>query len=295
MSLLFHRRAIARAVAGQLPAAAEGRLRAHLRGCASCRRHYDALSALAAGAAAGGAPPGGGAAAARERARLEAALGNGNGMSAGAAAPGPRRRRALILLAPATAALVVALVQLRRVRMHAVLDDQVTWRGGRADGEQGSQGEQADRALRAGLSLRFYARRRGPEAGPVRLLGELPGSGQLRASRADELQIAYLGLREPRYLALVGVDQGGEVHVYHPAATGGPPGPLSPTREPRLLGSSLDLGATHPAGRVRLAAVVTRQPPDVRALEAAVRARAGGAGARLPGEAHVDGLLWIEP
>ncbi|HZJ71072.1 MAG TPA: hypothetical protein VFF36_09080, partial [Planctomycetota bacterium] len=68
MSLLVHRRAIERAVLGDLAAPAEARLRAHLGGCAHCRAHYDRLARTAE------ALGGGRAAAGRARDRLFAAL-----------------------------------------------------------------------------------------------------------------------------------------------------------------------------------------------------------------------------
>ena len=56
--IVFYRRRIVRAVAGDLSAAQETRLRAHLRGCAACRSLYDSLALVAEAAAADAAVAG---------------------------------------------------------------------------------------------------------------------------------------------------------------------------------------------------------------------------------------------
>lgn len=72
MSLWRHRATIARAVAGELGADDEAKLRAHLATCPDCRRHYDTLSVQARILA--GDPHESSAGNARELARLMAAL-----------------------------------------------------------------------------------------------------------------------------------------------------------------------------------------------------------------------------
>jgi len=280
MSLLWRRRSIARAAAGLLSPAAEASLRAHLRRCTTCRRHYDAL-VLVAGAADDAGE--GRVAARRAQVRLAQAL--------GVAATGRTRWRWLVpaTVLPLAGAAAALLLYLRAPA------DQVTLRGD----DDSAAAEARREAARAALSLRFYARRKAPPAGatppPVRLLGTLPASGELRASHADELQIGYSGLREPRHLLLLGLDERGIIHRYHPAP-GAAGAPLHPTGEARLLGETIDLRATHPSGRVLLWAVVGKTPPEPGPAEAALRDRARG----VTAETHFSGpgfggTLWIEP
>ena len=104
MSLLVHKRAIERAVLGELAPRDETRLRAHLRGCPRCQAHYNGLARTAE------ALGGGRAAAARARDRVFAAL---DGPAPVATPAGParapfvRQRRvwlgASLTLVPATA------------------------------------------------------------------------------------------------------------------------------------------------------------------------------------------------
>jgi hypothetical protein len=245
MSLIWRRRAIARAVAGELSPAREASLRAHLARCAACRRHYDALSLVAAAAASA-------AGAARERARLMAALGK--------TAPAPRRARWPIILVPAAAAAAALLF----LRPHP---PDIAWRGDPTPD---------DRAARASLSLRVYARRK---AEPVRLVGEVPGSGELHVSARDQLQLAYAGLTEPRHLVVLAIDGSRRVHRYYPRDSATTP--LPPSREPRLLGAPVD--ASDLRGRTRLLAVVSKTPLDPAAVAAA------------PPKDAIEAVLWVDP
>jgi hypothetical protein len=270
MSLLLHKGAIARAVLGELPAAEEGAVREHLRACASCRALYDVLSSTK------GAIDGGVSAEARARARLLGAL---DGERAPVAAPPARRRfswGAVLVLAPAAA---VVLWLARPAPPPA--DDGRT--------ERGAAGESRP----APATLVVYASRKtGPTThGPVRLVAELPGSGEARVSLADYLQLGVRGLRAPAHVRVVGVDEAGGVHdLVRDTALGAGAGAST-------LGASVDLARGHAAGRLRLVAVFAKDAVGDEAVRAAVarldprRTERGGE----PGLALVTGLLVIEP
>lgn len=299
MSLLFRRSAIVRAVAGDLPPADETRLRVHMVGCSACRQHYDELMLIAGAAGAGRS------AAERARARLFRALGGPSEdarTNAHAAAAPPRGRGwrlAALTLVPAAAALIALVVREPAdptgdaAHEAAPGDEAIGWRG--AGNTSGSSAAEADEAARAGLSLRFYASRKerdGAAPGPLRLLGELPASGELRASRGDYLQLAYAGLREPRHLVVVGVDEAGTLRRFHPRGAAGPSVPLQPvTGAPKPLGASVDLGA-HAPGRIFVFGAVSPQALDVAAVEA--QAREAARSRRLPSGAF-GGVLILEP
>lgn len=320
MSLLFHRRTIARAVAGDLDPAAETRLRAHLVRCAACRRHYDALSWVAQTiatqlaqraqtATAGTAPAGAtttsaatAGAASRERARLMAALQESPG-DAREQPQGMRawRWRAPLIIMPVLGA-AAALLLLRPAPPSQ--PDEITYRGEATSGPQSAAASDSTDA-RASLALRFYARRRTPgqPPGPVQLLGELPGSGELRTSRSDELQIAYAGLTAPRHLVLLARDDAGALTRLYPPpdssaptdATGSKAAPLPPSREPRVLGKAIDVGPLRDAkqsptsDRLRITAIVSKAPIDLQRLDAALRA------SPPEGATSFEGVLWIDP
>jgi hypothetical protein len=196
------------------------------------------------------------------------------------AADGPARRPraraarlAPLLLAPSLAAAVAVLVTSRSRPPRDVAGGEIAWRGTAPEGP-GGEGVGAGASARAGLVLRFYASRKPEPAsragpGPLRLLGELPASGELRASRRDYLQLAYAGLKQARHLVVVGVDERGAVHRYHPRDEAAAAA-LEPAAGPRTLGRSLDL-ETQAAGRVRLLAAVSERPIDLRIVEAWAR------------------------
>ncbi len=289
---LRHPRAghVVRAASGELEPADESRLRGHLRGCDVCRRRYDAIGDVMDAAADAGRS-----AAGHERSRLVAALGGRVPPEAEGAASssGRRRPRWPLMLAPTLGA-AVALVAVLRSDPPPAPEVEVQWRGD----DRATASDEALAASRAGLVLRFYASRRqdGTDApGPLRFIGELPASGELTASRRDYLQIAYAGLTEPRHLVVVGVDETGIVHRYHPRADPSPlPQPLPPSDEPRPLGPSIDLAVAHVAGRVRVVAIVSQgalSPDEV----AAAGRRSGSDGGRLGGSGAFGGVLVLAP
>jgi hypothetical protein len=269
VSLWLNRRRILRAVGGELTAAEEGRLRAHLAGCDACRGYYDQVSGTAEAL---GAVP-----ARRERARLLAAL-----EPAAAAAPA-RGRRWAIRLAPG-----LALAAAAGLALWLLPSDRagITWRG-------------ADDEGRAPVRLLLHASRKGDEGappGPVRFIADLPGAGEGRVSTRDYLQLSYVGLKAPAYAMVVAIDEAGAEHQYVPR-------PevealkVEPTDRAKGLGPSVYLGRQRP-GRFRVFGVFSDAPLDARAIrEAANRAAASGKPASLAGvkAVQVNGVLIVEP
>ncbi|MER2566299.1 MAG: zf-HC2 domain-containing protein [Myxococcaceae bacterium] len=158
MSLLFHRGAIEAAVAGTSSVEEERSLREHLASCDACRAHYDALM-LTARAATGMDVTG--AELSRERARLEAML-----------TPKPQTRSAprwAVIALPVSLAATLAFVAFLK---H---EPDVVERGG-------------TEAPAAPFSISIYAKAKSGEA-PVRLVAELPASGEASLSANDWLQV----------------------------------------------------------------------------------------------------------
>jgi len=341
MSLLLHRSAIRRAVAGELSEPAERRLRAHLRACAACRAHYDDLSrtaeALSATRAAAETaisvePAGPLSSAARERARLVAALASNDGHIAGAVdaagARAPRRSRArrpvwaVALLVPAAAALWLVVRPASRPTRpppSAGGPGAVAWRGTSSREEagppaallvfasrKGGDGRRDDGAGGPGHS-RAKAGSKSPSRSPsndavapqahVRLVADLPASGEGRVSRDDFVQFVLRGLQAKAFVTVIGIDDAGEVHTYIPP-TGSAVAEHEPSSSSISLGSSIDLGAGHRTGRLRLYALLPPAPLD----PARIRAAAGRVDLTRPGAppldlpvAQVAGVLTIGP
>lgn len=336
MSLWLHRRAIARAVAGDLDEPAERRLRAHLRGCDACRAHYDELGRVAealvaerAGASAS--------AVARERARLVAALprmedARGEGgldRSAGPAGvdrsmgAGPRRRPVWIaaLLVPAAAALWMVVRPARQPGPSGASPDAsaVVWRGGPPAEEAGPPAAllvfASRKDARAGRDGRDKVDERGDTRGGkrgappapsakeiapamhVRLVADLPASGEGRVSQGDFVQFVLRGLQTKAFVTVIGIDDAGELHTYVPRA-GSEAAGHEPSASSIPLGSSIDLGAGHRPGRLRLYALLPPAPLDA----ARIRAAAGRLDLTQPGAPPLDlpipqvaGVLTIGP
>jgi hypothetical protein len=281
MSVLLHRREIARAVLGELDAASEERLRAHLRGCDACRAHYDRLAGAAS------AVSGGAGAAARERARLFAALDAPAGAAAAdpaarpAAAPGKRGRAWLtagLVLAP-----VAALVLWFTVGSSGLEGgDAVTMRGGKATETRGFPA----------MLVVYASQKLGPNShGPLRMAGELPGSGEVRVSLGDYMQLGVRGVRTAAHVRIVGVDGNGTLHDYVRDT------PVTPSDGAVPLGSSVDLGRDHAAGPLRVLALFSNAKVDEQAVRDAVaRLQPGRADPAADAYAGVvSGLVVIEP
>jgi hypothetical protein len=267
VSLLLHEREIARAVLGELAPSAEARLFRHLRGCATCQARYDQLATVKS------LFDGSAVAHGRARARLVAALAEKRAEND---QPGrtDRRRRprwlpALLALVPAAA---ILLWIARPAAPPSKADDEVTMRGS-ADPSPSP----------ATPTLIIYASRKAGPAGhgPVRLVAELPGSGEARVSLADYLQLGVRGLRAAAHVRVVGLDARGAVHDYLPDTV------ATPAARTSALGRSVDLSRDHAPGRVRVVAVFSEAPVADGAVRDAIAGR-GGAGV-------VRGALVIEP
>lgn len=267
MSLLLRERDIERAVLGELTPADEMRLFEHLHRCARCQARYDELTQVKSfvdGAAV---------AHARARARLVAAVDRRPG------GRGPQERQdrsrrsrwlpALFVLAPA-AAIVVWIA--KPAGPLNKTGDEVTMRGG-AD----------PTPTTATPTLIIYASRKtGPAGhGPVRLVAELPGSGEARVSLSDYLQLGVRGLRAAAHVRVAGLDDHGYVHDYLPDTV------ALPAARTLAVGQSVDLARDHAPGRVKVVALFSDAPVSDGALTDAL---AGRGSARV-----VMGALIIEP
>lgn len=286
MSLLFHRHAITRAVAGELSVEAERTLREHLRGCTACRAHYDSLARVmeAVATTAGRADT---RADERARARLMASLPDGAAEAAGAFGRGQRARVprwtwGAVGLVPAVA---LALFLLRPA---PTTHEYQAMRGGQDTTEPS-----------APAVLLIFASRKdsGHGHGPVRLIAELPASGEGRVSMDDYVQFSVRGLHAPAFVTVVGVDDAGDVHTYVPRAGTPPPRP-TPSASATSLGASIDLARGHRPGRLRIYGLLSAEPlsPErVRAAAAQVDRTGPGAPALDLAVPQVAGLLTIEP
>jgi hypothetical protein len=265
--------AIRRAAAGELSHAAEVRLRAHLRACAPCRGRYDRMMLLV--------PPAG--VAARERARLEATLPDLGTPHTTTTPASARRQLRWWPLLPVLA--LTGIVLLLRARGPGSADE-VVYRG--------SGATEAPPAL----VLALYASRKadpGQAAAPLRLLGELPASGEIFATARDLMQLGYRGPTAAGHLLVLGRDRRGNVHQYLPARGQTTAVPASAT-EVTPVGPAIDLALHHDAGPVRLVAIFGPRPLPVDHARAALAAWRQGAGAILPGEGiEIEGLLHVDP
>lgn len=306
MSVLFYRGRISRAVTGELPAAAEENLRHHLRGCRRCRAHYDRLSLLAEGLGAAGGSLAPRLSQRRARDRLLLSLDGG-----GAVSP-PEARSALRRWWPAAALLVavpvaaVLFMVAKPARREAPAD--ITWRGESAVDAHAASTESGSEPLKPGVAapapapaaLLIYASRKegGGRPGPVRLVADLPASGEGQVSLSDYVQFSVRGLATPAFITVVGVDDNGTLHVYVPRPGSGA-GPIrADEQRPISLGPSIDLQKGHRPGRLRLHALFSLQPIDEAQLRRAATqldlSRPGAPPLPLP-LPQVSGLLVVSP
>jgi hypothetical protein len=267
VSLLLRARDIERAVLGELTPADEARLFEHLHRCAPCQARYEELMKVKSfvdGAAV---------AHARARARLVAAVDRLPG-DQGRQERRDRSRRsrwlpALFVLAPAAA--IVVWIAKPAAPPHKIVDE-VTMRGG------------ADPTPTATTpTLIMYASRKtGPARhGPVRLVAELPGSGEARVSLSDYLQLGVRGLRAAAHVRVAGLDDHGSVHDYLPDTV------ALPAARTSAVGRSVELARDHAPGTVKVVALFSDAPVSDGAVADAL---AGRGGARV-----ITGALVIEP
>lgn len=180
---------LARAVAGELYGSEEAELRRHLAGCDECRARYDALT-LAARALRGSPEPTQGEVE-RAEARLFAALDPQAATS--------RTKLPIVWWAlgvPVAAAMALAVFTTfvpAPLPAVAVAPPEVALRGGSDDA--GAAGR---------FSVQLYARPQ--DGGAVRLAGEFPGSGEVRVSAREWLQVTYAPDRRGGRVFAVGAD-----------------------------------------------------------------------------------------
>ncbi len=286
MSLWWRRRAIARAVAGDLDPGALRDLLVHLPVCSPCRDFYDRL-ALTADAVAGGTSR---AAITRERLMVEAAFDREAGQT-------PLRARFSLrhvawfsaLAVPAVVALVV-LVRSNAPLTVARSEDPnapagTTYRG------------TAEEDASPPMHLLVHASRKASDgkAGPVRLVADLPAAGEGRVSLGEYMQFSARGLSRAAFVVVLGLDEQGQLHRYLPSQDGAALR-IEATSGAGSLGPSVDLSVGHRAGRLRVCAAVAETPLDVEAAVALLRRAQGGtAGGRLPGVRLLCGVLLVQP
>jgi hypothetical protein len=275
MSVWRWKSRIARAVAGDLSVAEDARLRRHLGTCRACRDLYDDLVATAEGLVQRGRGDGTRHAAEREARRLREAL---------TPRPTARPRRVMVwgsLAALPAAALVFVVVKVRTPRTASVTEPPagVVWRGGAA-----TEGPPASLPT----VLLFASRNLGDgRHGPVRMVGEIPGSGEATVTTADFLQLAVRNLRRTTWPAVLARTESGDVRVLWPSA--GREGRLDPGGKETLpLGPSLDLAASGLTGKLTLCVLLADVPPTPRELWPKACDGAGGTAA-------VHGLLLVTP
>ena len=235
MSLWRYKRAIDNAVAGELSAEQEQRLRKHLRTCQPCQAHYNVVSALSAVGTQVTSVN-------RERARLLQLLGDA---PAKQTAPKPMSRWLWFLPILATTA---ALLLWGRTVPTSV-DDAPVWRGG----------EKLEPETWP-LSLLIYGITKGalPADASPQVLGEFPYSQGISINKNILVQFGYKGLQKETFVYVQGEQDAKRVTLFprHAQDTGS----LAPTKVPKAVGSSLDLGAVFGVGRVQLSVLLSPKP-----------------------------------
>jgi len=225
MSLWRYKRAIGKAVAGELSAEQEQSLRNHLRICQPCQSHYNVLSALLAVSAPAKSVK-------RERSRLLQLLGDAPIKQA-------RTARRWLWSLPILATTAALLLWVRA--MPTSVDDAPVWRGG----------DQVETETWP-LSLLIYGLRKGGpsiDANPE-VLGELPYSQGVSINKNTLVQFGYKGLQKQTFVYVQGEQASKRVTLFPRRAQDN--GALAPTMVAKAVGSSLDLGAVFGVGRVQL-------------------------------------------
>jgi len=245
VSLFFYRRRILKAIAGDLPMESEHELRKHLQTCNACRTFYDRVGLVAE------ALPGVDAKARRrEREGLLFALSRRTVLHP---AQPSRRRRWPILMAPAlgVASLAIWLSRSHEFSVQGGRQEQETiqWRGNDVP------------AQTTPIRLLVHAKRKvSPQGAPssVRLIAELPGSGEAHVSLQEFVQFSYRDLQVSSYFTLVGLLANGDVHAMLPI-NGSPSVRLEPVTRTTAIGPSLDLDGRVPPGPLQVLAIVSTE------------------------------------
>jgi hypothetical protein len=255
LSLLFHKRAIEQAINHELSSSEESRLRSHLARCASCRHYYDSLTVgarlLRGGLEVTRTEE------QREWMLLTAALDAPELGAQWAQGPRARWRWAAVLAVPAVALLLAAVWV--GPQLWSRQRPRVTFRG-------------FERRAESQAEVLVYAQKKqeGPK-GPVRLVADLPGSGEGQLSRDEYVQFTiHHRLPYDAYVALVGVDESGAVHTYAPQP-GSVAVSIPATGAGKSLAPSVDLSVSHRPGLMRLYAVFSPQPLSPQEVEQAAK------------------------
>lgn len=259
LRLVHPKREIWGIVAESLSPEAEGGVRAHLAGCAECRRLYDTLAA-AERLSEGLADPAAAFSRREGRASKWAILDllDRAGVPSGGRAPDASHAWRPALLAFAAGVLLALPVLLK------------------APPSTGSGGRAWRGTPPRGAALEAYAvDLPSPGAPPeVRRLEDLAQGdrGHALARRGEYLQFR-VGSWNPsaRYVAVFGVDERGGIHPYFPQGERAESAPLGSKEGWQVLGPSVRVSAAYPPGLLRVFAVVSPVPFPAGAVEEALR------------------------
>jgi hypothetical protein len=141
----------------------------------------------------------------------------------------------------------------------------ITWRGGTPhEGER-----ESDSALPETLLVYASRKLEGGKHAPVRLVGEMPGSGESRAFPDDYVQLALRNLTKPAFAVAVAIsDEGSQPrqHVLWPPA-GQSAKRLTAERANQVpLGPSIDLASARLSGHLRLCVMLFETAPEPTSL-----------------------------
>lgn len=220
MSLWRYKRAISKAVAGELSAEQEQGLHNHLRICQPCQSHYNELSALSGVSAPATSVN-------RERARLLQALGN---------APAKRSRQSSRWLWTLPALATTAAVLLWGRAAPTPVEDAPAWRGG---------DEVESEPWPLSLLIYGFSKNASPE-----VLGELPYSQGISITKNTLVQFGYKGLQKETFVYVEGEQLGKRVLLFPRRAQDN--AAFVPLSVAKAVGISLDLGAVFGVGRVQV-------------------------------------------
>jgi hypothetical protein len=286
MSLFFWRGRIVRAIAGELSAQQEAKLRSHLVRCDACRTYYDKVSITAEVIG-----PRGTTASQRERRRLLSMIGASLPLdpTESKRVTALTQRRWGMVLAPTLAIAGFAIWMNQGDRFNAepadVSPGAFQWRGA-----------QDNLAPETSFRVLIHARRKSIDGGTmpaVRLVAEFPGSGEARLSLEDFVQFSYRGLQERSFFVLVGLRSDGTVVPIIPGEGVGSIR-IESTNRTTGIGPSLDLRDLVPSGTLQLLGIISaKKLPDsqIRGTIAAWQRKTSPPAAIE----IVSGLLIVEP
>jgi len=145
--------------------------------------------------------------------------------------------------------------------------------------------------------LLVYASRKleGGKHAPVRLVGEMPGSGESRAFVDDYLQLALRNVSNPAFAVAVAFTDEGRQHVLWPPAGQSAKRLVAEPATAVPLGPSIDLASARLSGHLRLCVMLFETAPEPTSL-AALLPRACEDDAPAPPSVRIlRGLLIVGP